>query len=64
MTERYYLDRDNDSHWYVVPVSRKDDWEAWLGLGEDEEAGWDEPDFVARVGGSPSLVTFTDARIS
>jgi len=62
--ERFYLSQDNDSHWYVVPVAREEDWDAWLGLGEDEQAAWDVPDFAQPVGGSPSLVTFTDARIT
>lgn len=61
--ERYYLTQDNDSHWYVVPVANKAEWEAWCDIDPDDEAAWVAPAFARQVGGSPCLVTFTDARI-
>ena len=60
--ERYFLAQDNDSHWYVVPASRKDEWYTWLDLDPDDEAAWNEPEFVKRINGAPSLVNFTDWR--
>lgn len=63
MEERYFLDTDEDGHWYVVPVSRKADWEAWQDLPEDDEQTWEPPDFARQVGGAPSLVTFTDPQV-
>lgn len=54
----YFLSQDNDSHWYVVPVSRRTDWEKWLELDPDNESAWNTPDFAEEVGGSPSLVEF------
>ena len=35
---------------------------AWLDLDPDDEAAWDEPEFVKRVNGAPGLVNFTDWR--
>lgn len=58
--ERYYLSTDNDSHWYVVPLARKDEWDAWRAIPEDDERAWDPPEFAIPVGGAPCLVTFTE----
>ena len=56
--ERFFLSTDNDSHWYLVPVVRKADWDAWRDIPEDDERAWDPPDFAKRLNGAPSLVTF------
>ena len=63
MQERYFLSQDGSCHWYVVPVSRKEEWSEWRNLPEDDERAWDTPDFAQEVGGSPTLVTFTDPAI-
>jgi hypothetical protein len=60
---RYFLAKDNDSHWYVVPCDRQAEWDAWCTIVDGDERGWTPPDFVQRVGGAPSRVTFTDPRI-
>lgn len=56
--ERYFLGSDNSGHWYVVPVSKTDEWDMWNNLDEDDEAAWEAPEWAKRVGGSPTLVTF------
>lgn len=63
MAERFILSQDNDCHWYVVPVSKQDEWEAWLEIPEDDERAWNVPDFAQPVGGSPRLVTFSDPKV-
>lgn len=62
--ERYYLSADNDCHWYVVPLARKAEWEAWLDIPEDDERAWEPPDFAIAVGGAPCLVTFSEPVIA
>jgi len=62
--ERYFLDTDASSHWYIVPLSKKKEWEDWCNLDEDDEAAWSAPSFAERIGGSPTLVTFTDPVIN
>lgn len=60
----YCLVQDNDSHWYVIPAGKKE--EAWTYFDEidrlwDDQDQWPErPSFLDEVGGSPSLVYFTD----
>lgn len=64
MTERFFLAQDNSSHWYVVPCSKSDEWEAWTALDEDDEASWVHPEWASQVGGSPSLVTFENPEVA
>ncbi len=59
---RYFLGSDNSSHWYLVPVAHRKDWEAWTNLDEDDEASWEAPDFAVRLGGHLSQVTFADPK--
>lgn len=64
MTDRYILSQDNDSHWFVVPVARQQEWDAWLEIDSDDERAWEVPDFAKAVGGAPCLVTFANPEIS
>lgn len=54
----FYLTTDGDSHWYVVPVARRNEWNAWREIGSDDERAWTPPSFAVAVGGSPSSVEF------
>jgi hypothetical protein len=58
--ERFFLSQDNDSHWYVVPLAKRVAWDEWCDIPSDDERSWDVPEWAAPVGGSPSLITFTD----
>lgn len=62
MTERFFLSMDNDSLWFIIPVSRQKDWEDWTDLPEDSEEAWSAPTptWAKQIGGSPTRVTFTD----
>lgn len=57
MTPRHYLTRDNDAHWYVVPVERSEEWEDWLALDSGDQRSWEAPKWAKRVD-SPSVVSF------
>lgn len=59
----YRLACDNDSHWFIIPVDREDEWERWLDIPSDDERSWEPPAFAQPVGGSPTLVRFNDWRI-
>jgi hypothetical protein len=49
--KKYFMDCDNSGHNYIVEASRRDEWEAWLGLDEDDEASWNVPDFARSIDG-------------
>lgn len=54
--KRYFLDCDNDGHWYLIEANRRVKWEAFI-----EEAapdGWELPPYATRLAGAPSNVTF------
>lgn len=56
--QQFFLDTDDDGHWYVVPVDLRDVWEAF---NEDPEAfDFCVPEGVEEIGGAPNNVTFTD----
>lgn len=38
MSERFFLSNDNDGHWFVVPYSRKQEWNDWLDIDSEDEA--------------------------
>jgi hypothetical protein len=56
--QRYFLDRDEDGHWYLIPASHRVEWEDWLDIDPDDPSGWEEPEFVQRIGTGPCRVTF------
>lgn len=61
--ERFYLTTDNDGHWFIVPVSKQDEWTAWCELDQDDPSAWKYPEFAEGIGGSPTLVTFLKPEI-
>lgn len=63
MYEDYILTQDNDCHWYVIPYEKEEEWGDFLELDPDDEDSWDVPDWAEQVGGSPSLVKFSEYRI-
>lgn len=58
MSRRYFLDQDDDGHWYVVPTDKRVQWEQWFG-SDDYDTGL-VPEFAIELGHDPSLVSFTD----
>lgn len=56
--KRYFLDQDNDSHWFLVDADRRAEWEAWCQLADDDSQGWTPPDCATPLAGAPSNVTF------
>lgn len=56
---RFFLDQDNSSHWYLVPVADRVEWFAWQDLESDDEASWDAPAFACRID-DPQIITFSE----
>jgi hypothetical protein len=57
---RYFLDRDDSGHWYLVEAAKRPEWGVWSAREADDELGWAVPPFAERLNGSPSLVTFAN----
>jgi hypothetical protein len=54
---RYFLDCDDDSHWYLVDASRRAEWEKWL----NTPFYFPQPDFAEQIDG-PSRVEFENPK--
>ena len=48
---QYYLSSDQSGHNYIVPVTRKKEFEAWSNLDEDDEDAWEAPDYAFKIEG-------------
>jgi len=55
--QRFFIDRDNSGHWYLVDAEFRAAWDSWAGLDEEDEASWGAPDFAERIN-SPGEFTF------
>ena len=60
--ERYFVDRDNSGHWYLIPVRARNEWNAWSDLDENDPVSWDAPS-CAREIDNLSHLTFADPRV-
>lgn len=60
--QEFCLMQDDSSHWYVVPLGRCEE----FGIAAEDITVDDLEDIpgVVRIGGSPSLVRFTNWRIA
>jgi len=57
--QRFYVDCDEDGYWYVVPVERRADFEAWA-KSMDEAVCGVPPDYAKEV--DICSFTFTDPK--
>lgn len=60
--KRYFIGSDNSGHKYVVELAHRDEWVAWSELPEDDESGWETPDYAHRLNMSLSFLSFTDPK--
>jgi hypothetical protein len=54
----FFIDSDDDAHWYVVEWDKKDEWEKWLDSDSDEV-----PNYAIPIHGHPSLVSFNEYEV-
>ncbi len=47
----YTIVEDNDAHTYVIPVTEREDWFAWIEYGSDDPRSWNTPDYAYPVDG-------------
>ena len=60
--KQYFLDRDNSAHWYLVEADRRDEWNRWRDLDEDNPTGWIAPPFSARLNTHLSRIVFENPK--
>ena len=47
--EKFYLSSDWDCHEYLVPLNKKEEFEKWAELSDDDEAKWESPEYAISV---------------
>ena len=57
--KEYFLDCDDDGHWYIVEESHRKDWHKWLSDYDD----YDVPEYAEEIATSLCQVIFKDYRI-
>lgn len=58
---RYFIGFDGSGHSYLVPLEKKDEWDVWTEISEDDERSWDVPDYAVYIDGG--LLTFSDPQM-
>lgn len=56
-TLRYFLDTDDDGHWYLVAANHPGGWRRWKALPRDNPKAWVPPLYARRIDG-PEFITF------
>ncbi len=56
---RFFIDCDNDGHWYLIDASKRALWNKWLGLDSENEESWNTPFFARRID-RPQDVEFSE----
>lgn len=54
---KYFIDRDESGDWFLIPVDKQDEWEAWL------ESDEDIPEFAEYID-NPSDVVFENPLVN
>ncbi len=62
MIARFFLDQDNDGHWYLVDASKRAEWAEWLELPNDDARAWEGPKFARQID-RPQDIEFTEPLI-
>jgi hypothetical protein len=55
--QRCFIGRDQSGHTYIVPVEKREAWEIWTAIPEENPDAWNAPDYARLVEGG---LTFTD----
>lgn len=56
--ERYFMDRDQDGHWFLVPEKFRIEWMEWLNIPEEDERSWVPYLHAIPINGDPTAATF------
>lgn len=55
---KYFLDNDDDGHWYLVPVEEREAFEEWLDSDVDEHHIFTAKAYEYMIGGHPNKIEF------
>lgn len=53
----FFVDQDNDCHWYLIESNKRKEWENWKDIPDDNPESWDVPEFAKSIN-SPYSIDF------
>lgn len=56
--QAYFLDNDDNGHWYLIPAERREEWVRWSNTGWDWEDDFADEANNWLINGGPSSITF------
>ena len=56
--KKYFLDQDEDCHWYIIPNENRAEWDIWTNLDPHKKEAWIVPIFAEAIDGFPSSIAF------
>lgn len=70
--KKYRLITDGDTHWFVIPADKEDEWSTfceaaekyWDDIPFDYEEAPKQPEWAIALGGGPSRVVFGEYEIN
>ncbi len=60
--KRFFLDCDNDSHYYIIPAEKRVQWEKFLNIDDYNPACMETPEWAKPIGGGFNTVTFENPK--
>lgn len=61
--DEYMAVKDSSSHRYQIPRSKKEEWDTFMEIPEDDERSWDVPEWAERIDGMP-VSSFKDRTLT
>jgi hypothetical protein len=61
--ERWTLRRDDDSHWYLIPLGMVEQFDEWLEAVYSADVSYTGPSFVKYMTSNISRLSFTDPQV-
>ena len=56
--EPYFIDNDDNGHWYVLPAARREEWDSWLDKITNSPAAPVLPAWATYINGPANLIEF------
>lgn len=59
-SDRFCLEQDDTCHWYIIPWSKRGEWQDFLGNVDSHGSQFDDvPPWAERINTGPSSVSFS-----
>jgi len=58
MIQSYFFDKDRNGTFYKIPTRKREEWNKWLNLPEDNPDSWDAPSFTSIIEGKMPKIEF------